>query len=138
MIFLGICFIVNVIQFNEEDGIDFITCLHNYVKNAFIFMNTTIKKYMLNEIDEAIKETLNLLSELTDKETTVLRIEKTYELQAIMNDLKKIQSQILTNSLPPKKHRFVSYEIFIIENWGIRHTLGKKLLDIATKYTNSL
>lgn len=100
-------------------------------------MNQSIKKYMLIEIDETITDTLKLIS---DKETgnNTSRIEQAYELQAILNDLKKIQSQILTNSLPPKHLRFVSYEGFIVENWGVRHTLGKKLLDIATKYTNSL
>lgn len=100
-------------------------------------MNENIKKYMLKEIDEAIKDTLKLVIN-KDEGINSTRIEKDYELQAIMNDLKKIQSQLLTNSLPERDMRFVSYEEFIVENWGVRHTLGKKLLDIATKYTNSL
>lgn len=100
-------------------------------------MNSTIAKYTLYEINEIIKETLQLIS---DKEQGIntSQVEKTYELQAILNDLNKIKAQILTNTLPPKEQRFVSYEEFIIEEWGIRHTLGSRLLDLATKYTNSL
>lgn len=100
-------------------------------------MNSSIKKYTLNEINEMIKEILKLISD-KEKGIHTSEVEKTYELQAILNDLNKIKAQILTNTLPPKEQRFVSYEEFIIENWGIRHTLGSRLLDLATKYTNSL
>lgn len=100
-------------------------------------MNSTIMKYTLNEINEIMKDTLKLIS---DKEQGIhtSKVEKTYELQAVLNDLNKIKAQILTNTLPPREQRFVSYEEFIIEDWGIRHPLGSRLLDLATKYTNSL
>lgn len=96
-------------------------------------MSTNARRFFLNEVEDAISQVNKLSEEVKAGQYT--GIEQTHELQAVLNDLRKIKSEILTNSVPPKKNRFLSYEVFIIENWGIRHPLGSKLLDIATKYT---
>lgn len=94
-----------------------------------------VEKYFLDDIENTIKEVTNLVKR--NENTKGEFIEKKHELQAILNDLKKIKFEILTNSLPAKEERFLSYESFIMD-WGVRHPLGRKLLDIATKYTYTI
>ena len=45
-----------------------------------------------------------------------------------------MESQLLRNNIPKQEDRFVVYEYFILE-WGIRHSFGQELLDVATRYT---
>lgn len=98
-------------------------------------MKKNLYNYFLNDIEQAMKLTKEL--DLKIDEGKNEGPEQKHEIQIIMNDLKKIQAQVLTNSLPNKENRFVLYEHFITEKWGIRHPLGSKLLDISTKYTDS-
>ncbi len=92
------------------------------------------QKYLLLDIDKASQELMDLESQInTSNQKT---IEKKHEIQAIKNDLNKIKSQVLRNNLPDKDDRFVQYDIFITYSWGIKHPLGRKLLDISTKYMN--
>ena len=99
-------------------------------------MSSNIKHFFLVEVEKAIEEVNSLIEER--RKDTTNGVEKSHELQAVLNDLRKIKFQLITDSIPPKSSRFLSYESFITETWGIRHPLGSKLLDIATKYTYAL
>lgn len=90
------------------------------------------KKTLLNEVEIAISNTLKLVER--NKNSMEDFLEKSHQLQAILNDLNKIKYQLIKNELPPEKNRFLIYESFIMD-WGVRHQLGKELLDIATRYT---
>lgn len=99
-------------------------------------MSTSARQYFLAEVEDAIAQVKKLLNDIKEKKYT--GVEQAHELQAALNDLRKIKSEIITNTIPPKNNRFLSYEIFIIDRWGIRHPLGSKLLDIASKYTYAI
>ena len=99
-------------------------------------MNEHLKKTFIKEIDKAQEKIKSLIQ---DRKSNVggKHIEKTYELQVILNDLHKMKSQVITDTVPLKENRFVQYEVFITERWGLRHELGKELLNISTIYTSS-
>lgn len=99
-------------------------------------MSTSARKFFLAEVEEAIEQVSTLIEDVKQGQNT--GVEQLHELQAAFNDLRKIKYEILTNTIPHKNNRFLSYEIFITEKWGIRHPLGSKLLDIASKYTYAL
>lgn len=100
-------------------------------------MNEHLKKTFIKEIDKAQEKIQNLIKDRKVNSSTKY-IEEPYELQVILNDLHKMKSQVITNTIPVKENRFVQYEGFITERWGLRHELGKELLNISTIYTSSL
>lgn len=91
-----------------------------------------VQKTLLKDIDNCLKNTYKLIDR--NKASDEVFLETDTQLQIILNDLKKMESQLLRNNIPKQEDRFVVYEYFILE-WGIRHSFGQELLDVATRYT---
>lgn len=93
---------------------------------------TSAEKSLLNEVEKSISNTLKLLER--NKNSNDEFIEKDHQLQAVLNDLRKVKYQLIKSELPDHNKRFLIYESFIMD-WGVRHPLGRELLEIATRYT---
>ena len=97
-------------------------------------MPYTVEEF-LQEIEILIKE---LEQELTNRKSGIIGEGTVEQLELFIEELKKIQNMVMTNSLPPKGQRYTAFTWYITDSWSNNSQLGNKLCALADKYKRKL
>lgn len=95
----------------------------------------TVQDVFVYKVEKLIVKTQEMLIE---RENKIDGLGTKAELEVILNDLRRMKSEVIKKTYPAKKRRFVIYDRFVTQKWDVRRDYSKDLLDVSTMYISSI
>lgn len=95
----------------------------------------TLEEVFVCKVEKLIIQTQQMLSE---RERNVEGLGTKAELEVVLNDLRRMKAEVVKNTYPAQKRRFVIYDKFVAQKWDVRRDYSKELLDVSTMYISSI
>jgi hypothetical protein len=86
---------------------------------------------LINELDAIIPE---VEQEIISRKACIAGNGSVEQLEYIKTELEQIRKQAQANALPPKDKRYTAYSRYVIDEWDMNSSMGKRLCNLADKY----